>query len=315
MTDTTGPNDSGTPTSAGKDENMTIGVIGLGNMGLAVAERLNARFALVGSDLSSDRRAEAEAAGINVVDASELTARCATVVLSLPHPQASLAVASAIGQQPGAVTHVIETSTVTPSDIAAVKAELDKSDIHLVDAAVLSGVAQMRAGTAGLVIAGDSSDIDLLQSVFDALTPKQTVLGSSGNAMAAKVINNAVAHVVMVVLAEAVAMAKATGLDPQSVVDILAAPDGGLMRPLTHRIGERVFSGQYEGGMSLEAARKDSVLAQQLAQDEGIPVFTIPAAHGVYEMAIAQGWAREDYAALAKLWENWSNTSFVHPRD
>ncbi|WP_104190572.1 NAD(P)-dependent oxidoreductase [Cryobacterium sp. Y82] len=304
------------PPSSKRDQvgSTPIGVIGLGNMGLAVAERLNGRFTVLGSDLSSDRQAEARTAGIEVVDAKELTARCATVVLSLPHPSASLAVATGIARESGIVTRVVETSTVTPKDILTTKAALAVGGVELIDAAILSGVAQMRAGTAGLVIAGDSAHITFLQPLFDALTVEQTVLGDSGTAMAAKVINNAVAHVVMVLLSEAVAMAKATGLDPQILVDILSTPSGGLMRPLTHRIGERVFSGHYDGGMSLQAALKDSVLAQQLAQNEGIPIFTIPAAHSVFEMAMAEGWAREDYAALTKLWENWSGRSFMQAR-
>lgn len=288
-----------------------IGVIGLGNMGLAVAERLHAEFEVLGTDLSSERRSEAEAMGIEVVEFAELTARCATVVLSLPHPSASLSVARAIAAEHGIVRRVVETSTVTPKDILATKAALATGGVDLIDAAILAGVAQMRSGTAGLVIAGDRAQIHALGPLFDALTPKQTILGASGTAMAAKVVNNAVAHVVMVLLSEAIAMAKASGLDPQEVVDILASPDGGLMRPLTHRIGERVFGGDYEGGMSLEAARKDSVLAQQMAQDEGLPIFTIPAAHAVYEMAMSEGWGREDYSALTKLWETWGRTSFV----
>lgn len=288
-----------------------VGVIGLGNMGLAIAERLNAEFEVLGSDLSSERVAEARTAGIAVADFDELAARCTTIVLSLPHPSASLSVARAIAAAPGGVLRVVETSTVTPKDILATKAALATAGVDLIDAAILAGVAQMRSGTAGLVIAGDSTHIETLKPLFDALTPKQTVLGASGTAMAAKVVNNAVAHVVMVLLSEAIAMAKSSGLDPQEIVNILAAPDGGLMRPLSHRIGERVFNGDYDGGMSLEAARKDSVLAQQMAQDEGLPIFTIPAAHAVYEMAMAEGWGREDYAALAKLWEDWGKTSFV----
>ena len=292
-----------------------VGVIGLGNMGLAIAERLNVEFEVLGSDLSAERLMQAKAAGIAVADLDALTARCTTIVLSLPHPNASLSVARTIAAAPGRVRRVVETSTVTPKDIAAAKAVLSPGDIELIDAAILAGVAQMRSGTAGLVIAGDSAHIATLKPLFDALTPKQTVLGASGTAMAAKVVNNAVAHVVMVLLSEAIAMAQSSGLDPQEIVDILAAPDGGLMRPLTHRIGERVFSGDYAGGMSLEAARKDSVLAQQMAQDEGLPLFTIPAAHAVYEMAMAEGWGREDYAALAKLWEGWGKNSFVQEAD
>ncbi len=291
-----------------------IGIVGLGNMGLAIAEQLNGRFSIVGTDLSPERQAEANNVGIETAEFGTITTTCRTILLSLPHPRASLQVAAAIARDSGIVECVVETSTVTPADVLAVKASLAAAGVELIDVAILSGVAQMRSGTAGLVLAGDAARRRALAPVFDALTTKQTHLNASGTAMAAKVINNAVAHVVMVALSEAIAMSDASGLDADTIVQILAAPDGGLMRPLTHRIAERVFDGDYEGGMSLEAARKDSMLAQQLAQSSGIPLFTIPAAHSVYEIAMSRGWAREDYAALAKLWEEWGDTSFVRSR-
>lgn len=291
-----------------------IGVVGLGNMGLAIAQRLNAEFRVIGTDLSTDRQNDARALGIEISDLSTITTSCTTVLMSLPRPKASLSVVGAIAANPGIVDCVLETSTVTPADIRASKAVLEVRGIELIDAAILSGVAQMRKGTAGLVLAGNRDQIEQLSAVFNALTPNQRILGQSGSAMAAKVINNAVAHVVMVLLSEAVAMTKASGVEITEMIDLLASPDGGLMRPLTHRIGERVLQGDYEGGMSLEAARKDSVLAQQLAQDAAVPLFTIPAAHSVYEMALAAGYAREDYAALAKLWEEWGHTSFIQDK-
>jgi len=288
-----------------------IGVVGLGNMGIEIAQRLNAAFPVIATDLSSERRTVAEAAGLEVADLDVIVGRAKTVLLSLPHPKASLAVAQTIAVTPGSVQVVLESSTVTPNDILQIKTLLAVAGVETLDAAILSGVAQMHDGTAGIVIAGDKGQVARLGTLFDAITPHQRILDKSGTAMAAKVINNAVAHVVMVLLSEAIAMAHATGLDPQQVVELLQAPDGGLMRPLTHRIAERVFDGAYDGGMALEAARKDSVLAQQLAQDVGLPIFTIPAAHTVYELAMAEGWAREDYAALTKLWEQWGHTSFV----
>jgi 3-hydroxyisobutyrate dehydrogenase len=90
---------------------------------------------------------------------------------------------------------------------------------------------------------------------------------------------------------------------------MLTEPDAGLMRPLTHRLQERVFGGDYEGGMPMEAALKDSRLALELAQATGVPLFGILAAHTPYEIAVADGLGREDYAALARLWERWTGRS------
>ena len=127
--------------------------------------------------------------------------------------------------------------------------------------------------------------------------------------MAAKVINNAVAHAVYVVLAEAVAMADATGVSMDDLVDLLGDPDAGLLRPLTHRIGERLRDRSFSGGMATESAYKDSTLALELAQANGIPLFAIQAAHTAYQIAMGRGMARQDYSVLATLWEEWAGVA------
>ena len=66
--------------------------------------------------------------------------------------------------------------------------------------------------------------------------------------------------------------------------------------------------------MPTEAARKDSVLALRLAQEAGVPLFAIHAAHIPYELAVANGLGREDYAALAKLWEQWTGRRLAPDR-
>jgi len=141
--------------------------------------------------------------------------------------------------------------------------------------------------------------------VLDAIANRQVYFGALGAGAAAKVINNAVAHAVMVVVAEAGSMATATGVSHDKRIALLADPQMGLHRPLTHRYAERIVEANYAGGMPLDAARKDSVLALALAQTAGVPLFAIQASHSVYEMAAAAGYGRDDYAAIAKLWSDW----------
>lgn len=289
----------------------TIGVIGLGNMGLALAQRVATQFPVIGSDLSPERQSMAREADIEVGELTDITRRCNIVLLSLPHPKVSLSIAKAIGSSQGVVDTILETSTVTPSDVIALQHVLTGTGIEVLDMAILSGVKPMQSGTAGLLVAGASPTIDRIEPLLETITSNRHVLGALGTGMAAKVINNAVAHAVMVLLGEAMAMAKTAGVDLNEMVTILAEDKGGLMRPLTHRIAERAFSGHYEGGMPLEAARKDSILAQTMAQDAGVPIFTISAAHTVYDIAMSNGWARDDYASLVKLWEQWCGVSFV----
>ncbi|MDY7104112.1 MAG: NAD-binding protein [Actinomycetota bacterium] len=131
--------------------------------------------------------------------------------------------------------------------------------------------------------------------------------------MAAKVINNAVAHAVMVVLTEAGALAAANGVDGAALAELLAEADAGLVRPLTHRYAERILTGDFDGGMPTEAAREDSVLALVLAQSGGVPLFAMQASHTVYEMAVGHGLDRLDYSSIARLWEQWTGLSLRSP--
>jgi 3-hydroxyisobutyrate dehydrogenase-like beta-hydroxyacid dehydrogenase len=86
------------------------------------------------------------------------------------------------------------------------------------------------------------------------------------------------------------------------------------MRPLEHRMGERMRDENYAGGMSVANARKDSTLALETAQDLGVPMFATLAAHTPYEIAQQAGRGELDYAALAKLWESWCDVRFGRAR-
>ena len=286
--------------------NETCAVIGLGNMGIEVASRLVLGGPVRGFDLSAERRALAAERGIATTETlAETVSGCTTAVLSLPNPGASRATVAALALLLPAGSLVIETSTVTPADIAHMNALCGAAGIGFVDAAIQSGVEIMARGGSVLLIGGGAAELAQAQPWLDELSIKQTVMGATGAGAAAKVINNAVAHAVYVVLAEALAMARANGIQTETFVDMMKGADAGLLRPLTHRIGERTAQRNFAPGMPMDAARKDSVLALELAQADGIPLFAIQAAHTVYEMAVAAGMGRDDYAALTTLWDKW----------
>jgi len=292
--------------STGIRDKKQVAIYGLGNMGYLVGQRLAAEFAVKVADLDAKAvsRAAAEYQAEAIHDAAQL-AECRAVVLCLPSPAASHGVLHQIAPHLDKHCIVVETSTVNPSDIAKSAAILKPLGIRLVDASIMAGVGQMAAGSATLLVGGADEDVAEVRDVLDAIAPKIVHFGPVGAGAAAKVINNAVAHAVMVVVVEAGAMATAAGLDCNKLVDLLADKQMGLHRPLTHRYAERIMAGNYAGGMPLEAARKDSVLALELAQSLGVPIFAIQGAHSVYEMAQCAGHGRDDYAAVAKIWDTW----------
>ncbi|WP_233205661.1 NAD(P)-dependent oxidoreductase [Cryobacterium sp. Y82] len=301
--DTDGDRGSALPTDG------VVALCGLGNMGAAIASRLVRSYRVIGFDLDAARREDARRMGVQVVDEAAELAQASVVILSLPVPAISLNVVTALapGLKPGSV--IVETSTVNPADMATLVGAAGESAV--VDAAILSGVAGMSAGNSTLLTGGDGEVLDRLDDMFGTMSSRIIRIGPSGSAMAAKVINNAVAHAVMVVLVEASTMAVKSGLRIEQLVDLLRDPNAGLIRPLTHRVADRVMNADYDGGMPTEAARKDSTLALQLAQSVGVPLFAIQGAHTAYELALAQDLGRLDYAAIAKLWEHWTGASLV----
>lgn len=287
-------------------EKTTIAVYGLGNMGYLIAQRLAGSFTVAVSDLNVETVARAGAEFSATPCSAGILSTVHAVILSLPSPGASLGVLHEIAPMLRRGTVVIETSTINPADVLQQRSMLASHGIEHIDASVLAGVGQMKAGTAALALGGETNVIASVQDVLDAISARQIHFGASGAGAAAKVINNAVAHAVMVVVAEAGSLATAAGVDCGKLIDILSDPQMGIQRPLTHRYAERIRCGDYEGGMPLEAARKDSVLALQLAQSFSVPLFAIQASHSVYDMASAAGYGRQDYAAIARLWSDWN---------
>lgn len=284
-----------------------IGIVGLGNMGAAVASRLSAQFNVLGFDPDPVRCNLALERGIELVGApTDLVGRARTILLSLPRPSISARTVRLLASAGLGPEHtVVETSTVLPADARADAEQCFGAGAGYLDAAILSGVKSVEDGNTVLLIGGSPAHVARVTPTLSAITGDRRHLGPVGAGMAAKVINNAVAHDVYVVLAEAVALGQANGIEVATLVEMLRDPEGGLIRPLTHRIAERFDQRDFEGGMPVDAALKDSKLALALAQESNVPLFATQAAHTVYEIAVGFGMGRLDYSAIASLWESW----------
>src|SRR5262244_1798525 len=278
----------------------TVGIVGLGNAGSAMATALSGKMPLVGFDTNPERRHAV----------AQLANRVDTVVLSLPKPEISKAVVTELVQGAKVPELIIETSTITPQVAQELGAICQAGQVRFIDAAIANGVATMAAGKITFLVGGEPDDVARAHPPLEGMAEAIMHLGPVGAGMGAKVVINAVVHALMVVLIEAGAMATKLGLPMQTLVDILRRPEG-LIRPLTHRLQERIMQDNYAGGMSVSNARKDSTLALQTAQELGVPLYAIQASHTPYEIAEALVMGQLDYAALATLWEQWADIQFT----
>jgi 3-hydroxyisobutyrate dehydrogenase len=287
-----------------------VGIVGLGNAGSAMATALSGKMPLIGFDVDPSRRqAVAHLALDCVASLADLAHRADIVVLSLPHPDISKRTVNELLETAPHPGLIIETSTVTHTVAQGLQALCQPHQVGFIDAAIANGVASMAAGKITFLVGGVAEDVAKAEPVLKAMAESIMHLGPVGAGMGAKIVINAVMHAVMVVLIEAGAMATKLGLPVQTLVNLLKR-DEGLMRPLTHRVQERIMQGNYAGGMSVSNARKDSTLALATAQELGLPLYAILASHTPYEIAEAVGMGNLDYASLATLWEQWTGVQF-----
>ena len=287
-----------------------IGIIGLGNAGSAIASAFAALGEVHGYDQNASRRDDVADKGIVTHDhLGGVVSRADVIILSLPHPDISIAVTTQIMAQPIRPKLVIETSTVTPQTVIDCAALAAAKNVRFVDAAIAGGVASMATGQMTFFMGGDDAAKAMARSVLEPVAAGIYDLGNLGAGMGIKVVNNAVMHALMVVLIEAFAMSKKLGVPSDTLISILNREEG-MLRPLVHRVQERMKYADFEGGMSVTNARKDSCLALATAQQMGVPLFAISASHTPYEIAEAKGLGDADYAALSRLWEEWAHVIF-----
>lgn len=287
-----------------------VGLIGLGNAGLALARPLLRQFQVIGYDRDAARMEMAKATGLDVAGSSaDVSRACGIVLLSLPTPDASRAAAAELAQGTLAGRLIIETSTVAPRDVETLQELVAPHGASVVDSAIVGGVHKLAEGRTTFLVGAADADYARAEPILKAAAEEILHLGGPGSGMRAKLVVNAVAHTAMVMILEGAALAVKAGLSPDTFHALLSK-ESGLTRPLVHRFGERIRQQDFAGGMPTANARKDSLLALELARELGVPLFTMQASHTVYEIARNEGLDRLDYAAISKLWEKWLNISF-----
>lgn len=290
-------------------QGLRIGIIGFGQVGQSMAAVLSKTFAVGVFDLDKDQCSRHPLVGSGEISlarsAAELTRSVDLLLFCLPTPEASRAVALEIvdAVQPGLI--VLETSTVAPEDVFGLDAVLTERGARVIDSAVIGGIHALTQGKAVFLVGSAQEEAGAIAPVLERLAAEIFYLGRQGGGMRAKLVANAVAHAVYVVLAEATAVATAQDI-PMDVLYRLLTRESGLMRPLTHRIGERLLNRDFNGGMSTANARKDSRLFLETAHRLNVPVFATQAAHLVFEIGASEGMIASDYAIVATLWEKWA---------
>ncbi len=255
-------------------ETGTIGVVGLGNMGLGMVRTLlRDGFSVVGFDLSPERQAEAAAAGATIVARlPELFEACPTIILSLPtanHVRTVLTGDEGLGARDMDPRLVIDTTTSEPDVTRELDAILRTQGHILIDAPVSGGPAGANSGNLTMMVGGGDADVARAMPVLNSLGGKITHVGPVGAGHAVKIVNNMLVASHLLTMSEAVRLGNAAGVTTENLI---AALNAGSGRSAISEVNypKWVMNGAFDSGFTMGLMRKDVRLAMALAKEKDV---------------------------------------------
>ena len=280
---------------------QAIGVIGLGTMGSAMAASLaKAGCRVHGYDIVAARRAALKKAGGTPQASISRVARAAEVLItSLPSAGALHAVAAELGAK-GRV--VMETSTLPIDEKERARVTLAKKGVVLLDCPLSGTGAQARAKDLVVYASGDKRAYARAEPFMPGFSRAHHYLGAFGNGSKMKFVANLMVAIHNVSAAEAFVLGMKAGLAPETIYKV-QAESAGTSRMFQVR-GPMMVAGEYrEATMKNELWQKDMKIIGEFAASLGVPTPLFNASAALYNAAMAQGYAKQDTAAVCAVLE------------
>ena len=279
-----------------------IGIVGLGAMGGAIAERLvKCGFAPTVFDINDaavDRLVQLGAErGTRTSVAS-----CDVLMTSLPsdaHVMDAVVDSGALAAL-GQGT-LIELSTILPETIEKIADLAVQGGSHVIDSPVTGGPYEALDGKLGLFVGAEDEDVETVRPILEAIGRIERV-GKVGRGKAIKLVNNTMSMGNMVVAAEAFTLGLSLGLDPKQMFETLSR-SGGRSLAFTKRM-PYALEADFSPRFALYLSEKDMRLALSMAHSNGFPMPVAAAIHQVYEMGLAKGLGHEDMVAVLKVYND-----------
>jgi putative dehydrogenase len=280
----------------------TVGIVGLGIMGGAIARNLIERgWRVFGFDTDANKLTELAQAGVTIAGGVDEVARDAAIIMtSLPTPAAVADVAQKIANSGQPPRIVLELSTLAIADKLAFESILKKAGHIALDCPLSGTGAQAKNRDLIVYASGDSDAIISCAPLFADFAKQSADLGAFGNGSRMKFVANHLVAINNVATAEAMILAQRAGLDPQMVVDMVG-PGAGGSRMFQMR-APMMVEGVYEPAtMKVSTWKKDMAIIAEFADEIGCatPLFTLT--QPVYTEAMAMGLGDQDTAAVFEV--------------
>jgi 3-hydroxyisobutyrate dehydrogenase-like beta-hydroxyacid dehydrogenase len=287
----------------------TVGVIGLGEMGLPMAANLGARgFAVTGYDIREAAVEALEALGGRRAGSTGAASRDqdAIVVMVRTPAQAEQVVLGPGGvlQEARAEAIVIVMSTIGVAAMRRLGTAARERGLALLDAPVSGGRARAEAGTLTIIVGGSSQDLATARPVLGAMGSQIEHVGAVGAGTAVKMANQVLLTVSLLAAREVTDLAAAQGVPVERLWEVLRTCTGTtwVVENWPTAAG---WLRDYRPGSSLDILVKDTALALDLARELGLPARLVPlSAQMIQELTRSLAGGAQDAQARSKSTPN-----------
>jgi 3-hydroxyisobutyrate dehydrogenase len=288
----------------------TIGFVGLGNMGLPMAQNLvKSGHAVAGFDLS-EYAAErlAVGGGRRANSVLEACTNAEIVITMLPAgeqvrdvylgPQGVLAAAAA-------QTLLIDSSTIDVDTAREVASEAEARGLAMVDAPVSGGVSGAQSASLTFMVGGRVEAFERARPVLEKMGKTIVHAGGAGNGQAAKICNNMILGISMIAVSEAFLLAEKLGLDAQKLFEISSKSSGQCWSltsycPVPGPVPTSPANRDYKAGFTAAMMLKDLHLAQTAARAARAATPLGGGAAAVYERFVDSGGSNVDFSGIIR---------------
>ena len=287
-----------TSSPAARSGPPAVGLIGLGLVGSALAERLlGAGMQVVGWDIDPERAAALQRLGGGIADdAQGVFSSCPRVLLSLPsHREVGAVLREADASLSRGLT-IIDTTTGDPASTEQIAALLHDRGITYLDATISGSSAQVRAGSVVLMVGGAEDSVAACSDIFDAIGKQTFRTGAAGTGARMKLVTNLVLGLNRAALAEGLAFAGSLGLDPALSLAVMRG--SVAYSRIMDTKGERMIHGDFAPDARLSQHLKDVRLIVDIGRQAGLPMPLSAAHRSVLEEAEAAGCGELDNSAI-----------------
>ncbi len=292
------------------DRGMSIGFVGLGSIGLPIAQRIaNAGWNVVGYDIrrvAAGERLAVASSPKDVGDRAELVLSCLTSAEihreALFGPQGI-----ARGRRVRTYVHLGTSGVPFVRELAE---GLQASGIAMLDAPISGGVPRARAGTLTVMASGPGSAFRLAQPVMATYASKISHLSEAvGAGQLMKIVNNAMSLTNLAIAAEAFVLGAKAGLDAEEMVEIVNASSGHNSATMS-KVPAFVLTRTFDFGGAMEIGIKDLKVYLQEGKNLGVSTDLGECVLGMFERAAAAGSDRDDVTRLFCHLEALAGTTF-----